>query len=174
MLEIEIKAKIDNPDIMRERIKSLGGHYAETRNETDYYYNHPSRDFRETGEAFRIRVDDNGACVTYKGPRLGGKTKTRVENETDVGDFHVMRDIIESLGFKESGVVCKNREYYKYENATLTIDSVKGVGDFIEIEMVGEDRSAIEPLVLDIAGKIGVKDFEKRSYLAMVLGEIDE
>lgn len=174
MLEIEVKSKIDNVALMKGKIISLGGHYVETRHETDHYFNHPSRDFRETGEAFRIRVDDDGAMVTYKGPKLGGMTKTRVERETGIDDFETMRQILDSLGFKPAGIVEKTREYYECADATLTLDSVKGLGDYIEIEMIGEDRALLEPSVLEIASSLGVSCFEKRSYLGMVLGVEDE
>jgi hypothetical protein len=39
--------------------------------------------------------------------------------------------------------------------------------------MIGEDRTLIEPRVLEIASSLGVTAFEKRSYLSMVLG-VDE
>jgi adenylate cyclase class IV len=42
MLEIEVKSKIDDIASMKEKIAALGGHYTETRHETDHYYNHPS------------------------------------------------------------------------------------------------------------------------------------
>lgn len=173
MLEIEVKSKIDDISSMKEKIAVLGGHYTETRHETDHYFNHPSRDFRETGEAFRIRVDDDGAMVTYKGPKLGGMTKTRMERETGVDDSETMRQILDSLGFRPAGIVEKTRCYYEYGDATLTLDSVKGLGDYIEIEMIGEDRTLLEPRVLEIASSLGITVFEKRSYLSMVLG-VDE
>jgi adenylate cyclase, class 2 len=173
MLEIEIKAYIADPDAMKELIVSGGGLLAGKTKETDYYYNHPSRDFAKTGEAFRVRVADDGARITYKGPKLGGRTKTRVERETGIDDAETVKKILEALGFIPVGVVSKKREYYQYEGATVTIDNVETLGHFIEIEMTGDSRDTIEPRVLAIAEKLHVDIFEQRSYLAMILGVHD-
>jgi adenylate cyclase class 2 len=173
MLEIEIKAHIADPDAMKKLIVSGGGLLTVKTKETDYYYNHPSRDFAKTGEAFRVRVTDDGAYITYKGPKLGGRTKTRVERETGIDDAEGVKEILEALEFIPVGVVSKKREYYTYEDATVTIDNVETLGYFVEIEMTGDLRETIEPRVLAIAEKLRVDVFEPRSYLAMILGVHD-
>src|SRR5439155_141896 len=49
--------------------------------ETDHYYNAPDRDFGRTDEALRLRRIADENCLTYKGPRHPGPTKTRTEIE---------------------------------------------------------------------------------------------
>ena len=78
-LEVEIKAYCDNIHEIRQGITSLGGESLGPRDETDIYYNHPERDFAETDEALRIRKVDKKYILTYKGPKIGTRSKTRVE-----------------------------------------------------------------------------------------------
>ncbi|HEY1406798.1 MAG TPA: class IV adenylate cyclase [Spirochaetota bacterium] len=173
ILEIELKAPVSGADEIREKILSIGGIFQKVQQETDYYYNHPSRDFAVTGEAFRIRVENGVSRLTYKGPKLGGIAKTRVERETDIGDSDIMKEILNSLGFVSSGVVSKKREYFALDDATVTIDMVADLGVYVEIEMIGDDRSRIEPKILAIADRLDLHTFESRSYLAMILGTVD-
>jgi adenylate cyclase class 2 len=169
MLEIEIKAKIDDPVILEKKVKESGAVYEKRESHVDIYFNHPSRNFAETDEAFRVRRVDGNTRVTYKGPKLGGAVKSRVERETSVGDFDVIRDIITMLGFRESGRVVKTRVVYSLGDAEICFDDVDGLGSFIEIEMTGTDREFLEEAVETLARKFGVSEYEKRSYLEMVL-----
>lgn len=169
LLEIEIKARIKSPDEIRGLILKEGGIFSEIENHEDIYFNHPSRDFAETDEAFRIRTVNTETFITYKGPKIGTAAKSRIEREVSVGDNETMRDIIVFLGFKESGRVVKRREVYTCGGLTLCIDRVDLLGDFIEIEKIGDDRASIEAEVLSFAAKLGINEFERRSYLEMVL-----
>jgi adenylate cyclase, class 2 len=172
-LEVEFKARIDSTEIMRKRILSIGGVFSEKREEADYYYNSPTRDFAVTGEALRVRVEDDIARITYKGALLGGRAKSRVEEETSVGEPETMKRILGSLGFIPVGVVKKSRSYFAVSDTTVTIDQVEGLGSFIEIEQIGENRELIEKQLLVIAEKLEIHEFEQRSYLALILGTGD-
>lgn len=165
--EIEIKCYCDSPDEIEMRIKSTGAEFVETRSESDIYFNHPSRDFAETDEAFRIRRVNNFCKITYKGPKVSKTTKARVEHETTVGDFDAIRNIILSLGFVESGVIEKERRIYSLGESEISIDDVKGLGLFVEIERIGELKEEIEKELFDTAAKLGLTKFERRSYLEL-------
>lgn len=169
MLEIEIKAKVSSHTEIENKILSMGGEFIQKIDEDDEYFNHPARDFRQTHEAFRIRKTGGGAAVTYKGPVLLGTAKTRVESETSVGDAGTIRDMLINLGFIPSGRVVKTRREFNVKGCTVTLDHIDSLGDFIEIERVGEDRETLEKEVLDLAGKFCITEFERRSYLELVL-----
>jgi adenylate cyclase class 2 len=173
MLEIEFKARIASPDRMKEKIESIGGVFSEKREETDFYYNSPVRDFAVTGEALRVRVENNAARITYKGARLGGRAKSRIEEETSVADPDTMKRILSALGFVPVGIVKKSRHYYSVSDLTVTIDLVEGLGSFVEIEKIGENSELVEKELLIIAEKLDIHEFEPRSYLALMLGTGD-
>ncbi len=166
-LEIEIKCYCDSPGEIESRIKSTGAEYVETRSESDVYFNHPARDFALTDEALRLRRVNDGCKITYKGPKLSKTTKARVEHETTAGDFDEIRNIILSLGFVESGVIEKERKIYSLGESEISIDDVKGLGVFVEIEIIGELKEEIEKELFDTAAKLGLTKFERRSYLEL-------
>jgi adenylate cyclase, class 2 len=170
VLEIEIKAKIDSIEEMERHILGFGAIFRGQSLEDDTYYNHPARDFRETHEALRVRASDTaGSCITYKGPVLPGRAKSRLEAETGIEDSAAFQKILTELGFRYSGRVKKTRRFYDYKGATVTLDQIDGVGAYIEIEKIGENKTLLEEEVINLAKELGIHSFEKRSYLELVL-----
>ena len=57
MLEVEIKVKISDPNLMRKKFDENNGVYKLSLDHEDTYFNMPkgSRDFRQTDEALRLR-----------------------------------------------------------------------------------------------------------------------
>ena len=167
ILEIEIKARCDDRDELIRRIESAGSVFLESREEVDIYYNHPSRNFAQTDEALRIRAV-NGLCrLTYKGPKVSGRSKARIEHETEVKDFSQLRSIIESLGFIVSGTVRKNRSLYALDGIEICVDDVDDLGTFAELEKKGLLGQGIEDELYELAAKLGLSRFERRSYLEL-------
>ncbi len=174
MIEIELKGYAD--DRIFERVRERFEFMRKERQE-DLYFQHPCRDFAETDEALRIRIKKfNGhfeAFLTYKGPKLDRISKTRREIEVPINDVDAYIDILHSLGFREVISVEKTREkYYVEKGITITLDEVEGLGKFIEIEeLAGGDVSIdqevenLKRLLLDL----GVRKFERRSYLELLL-----
>ncbi|MCD6373501.1 MAG: class IV adenylate cyclase [Thermococcus sp.] len=174
MIEVELKGYADSKifERVRENFKFLRKEYHE-----DTYYQHPCRDFSKTDEALRIRIRRfNGhfeAFMTYKGPKVDEVSKTREEIEVPISDpdEHVM--ILEKLGFKEVLVVSKVREkYYVEKGIVITLDTVEGLGDFVEIEAIVEDERLVPQTVEKLKAileELGVKRFERRSYLELML-----
>ena len=167
ILEVEIKAYCDNTSELRERLYSIGADYIETRNEQDIYFNHPSRDFGKTDEALRLRFV-NGKCkVTYKGPKVSSETKARIEHETGIENTEVFLNILDALGFTKSGEITKVRELYVLKDMEITLDSIEGLGDFVEIEKQCLMRKDAEVELFDTAARLGLSRFERRSYLEL-------
>lgn len=137
----------------------------------DTYYNSPVRDFSTTDEALRIRSVNRRSVLTYKGKKLDSVSKTRPEFETEV-DGDSARSILIALGFFESGVVSKRRELFSYRNMTIALDSVEGLGEFIEVEEQAdcniEERCDEIFSFLEGLG-IRKEDSIRTSYLEMVL-----
>jgi adenylate cyclase class 2 len=169
MLEVEIKAYCDDPAALRDRVTELGGTLEGSLIEEDSYFNHPSRDFATTDEAFRIRRTPEGSVVTYKGPKIGERSKTRYENEVALDDADAFAEILLRLGFRPVRAVKKRRELYALEGAHVCLDSVEGLGYFAEIEILSEDREEAEQKLFTLAERLGLARFERRSYLELLL-----
>jgi adenylate cyclase class 2 len=179
-LEIECKFQVADRDTLKNRILSLGGVFLQNEIHRDTYLRHPSRDFRVTDEALRIRELNGKPLITYKGPRLPGPVKIRPEIE-----LPLVHDTVESwlsiwqhLGFEIVARVSKIRSVYRISThdreLTITMDCVEGVGEYAEIERVVEEPSAIENAkndILELASNLGLGEIEKRSYLSLLLGQ---
>ena len=178
MIEVELKGYADDEvfDRVKGNFKFLRREYHE-----DTYFAHPCRDFKQTDEALRIRVRRfNGhfeAFLTYKGPKLDQRSKTRLELEVPITDPDEYERILNALGFKEVLTVSKVREKYYYDRKiVIALDEVEGLGKFIEVETLVEDETDVEEAVekiREIMEALGVRRFERRSYLELVLGGAD-
>jgi adenylate cyclase, class 2 len=178
--EIEVKFRVaDHADLQR-RLSKRGLSPEATVEHQDAYLAHPSRDFAQTGEAFRIRAEGILNRITYKGAKLGGPTKTREEIEVEFAEGSEAREQLgrafELLGFRPVAVVRKLRSEYHLEfqgrPMVVALDQAEGLGTFAEVETLAEtetDLPEAQKAVLELAGELGLVEVEPRSYLRMVL-----
>lgn len=175
MYEVECKLRADH-DAVRARLDELGGKRIETVTQIDTYYNAPDRDFAQTDEALRIREERAGEAsetfITYKGPLVDQESKTRTEAETAVADPESARAILSGLGYEPAATVEKERERYEFDSVTITLDSVDGLGEFVEGELEVETgiddarervKSVLRELGLDTGEQI------RTSYLGLLI-----
>lgn len=177
MYEVEVKVRADH-DAVREGLADVGAEPMETVEQVDTYFGHPVRDFAETDEALRIRREKTAdgpmvASVTYKGPLVDEASKTREERETVVEDGETMAEILDALGFVAVETVEKVRERFAVDGYTVTLDTVDGLGTFVEVETEAE-AEAVEPArdgALDLLRKLGLDPSEqiRTSYLGLLL-----
>ena len=176
MIEVEVKAKIEDFDIMRKKLDELGAIKIKTQSQEDLYFNSPIVDFAETDEALRIRTTltegEKNIFITYKGPKINKESKTREEIEMAIEDSVKAKKIFEHIGFKEVRAVRKNRDYYSYENFEISLDDVEGLEPYMEIEIAledGSDYSQAQASIFELFEKLGITDgFERTSYLELL------
>jgi adenylate cyclase, class 2 len=168
--EIEIKAYCDDLELVREKVRAMGASFKRESREVDSYFNHPARDFASTDEALRVRARDGTAVLTYKGPKLSERSKTRYEKETTVEDGEGLCEILEKLGFVRVETVVKNREIFLLDGIEVCLDRVERAGCFVELELQGAGIAAAEQKLFDLASRLGLERFERRSYLELILG----
>jgi adenylate cyclase class 2 len=184
MLEIEQKfADADFADL-EQKLAGWGIHYFEEHIEEDQYLAPPDRDFRITGEAFRIRKSGDTACLTYKGPKLPGEVKTRTELELPLPPGETMYDqylqLFRHLGYRPVAIVRKRRRQCTFERQGFTmsvcLDDVDKLGHYAEVEIIAEaeQRARAEETLLATAAALGLNKVERRSYLTMLLAHLGE
>ncbi len=146
MIEKEVKLRIKTSiDIVKRIIDENGFKFIDKSTETDIYFQHPCKDFRDSDEALRIRYrcSDLGRCtyrLTYKGPKkIVNGIKYRGEYEIEVNDIDNAIAILKSLGFRPVLSFSKIRYIYRDRDVEISIDNLCGVGMFMEIEG-NEDR----------------------------------
>ena len=167
MIEVEVKARA--PEDLAERIAALGATLLTVENHHDLYFNSPQRDLKESDEALRIRIKEEGARLTYKGPKLDQTTKSRLERTVKIDDPAQMEQILSALGFVLSAQVRKRRSKYSYEGVVLALDEVEGLGSFVEVEAEGNgDYEVQRQKVLSILSRLGLHESIRSSYLELM------
>ncbi len=167
MIEIEVKARADEKTL--QKILDLGAVFSGEANHKDIYFSSPLRDFKESDEALRIRIKEEGARLTYKGPKLDGATKSRREYTVKIDSPARMKDVLEALGFSPSAEVRKRRTKYTLGEVTFALDDVEGLGSFLEIEISGGDNwEAQREKVLSLLAQLGLGESIRKSYLELL------
>ena len=192
MLEIEIKVKIQNPDLIREKFEKIKGTYKFSFIHKDTYFNMPQglRDFKKTDEALRIRksVEYNKKkkqaqqkakyFITYKGKKLDKITKTRSEIEIEITNGNDLRELLKALGFREIFTVEKERELYEFNYKGQIIEALIDYipilkENFIEVEIVSESDDKLEESREILFNFLSLFDIKKedsitKSYLELI------
>lgn len=174
MYEVEIKVRADH-DRVRARLSELDAVPEGTVRQIDTYYDHPVREFAETDEALRIRRESaektDETRITYKGPLVEAESKTRTELETAVADGDTVADILVKLGFEAAATVEKTRERFRCDGYTITLDTVSGLGEFLEIETEAEVIEPAREGAIELLERLGLDadDQTRRSYLGLLI-----
>lgn len=186
MIEVEQKYRVDDVQGLLNRLDMHGAtETSEPEEHADTYYNHPSRDFAETNEAFRVRRINGAAWMTYKGSKMPGLVKARREIELRIGqsddDGLAFESALELLSFRRVATVKKRRRSFRINSddgfLTIAIDDVETLGGFAEIEMVVDDENRVggaRQSILSLATQLGLDQDEPRSYLTMLLQRFEQ
>lgn len=174
MIEVEVKARVDDPKSLERHIIGLGATPIGIDTQADTYFNASDRDFGNTDEALRIRVQDGTSFLTYKGPKLDKISKTRKELEVKIVDPKNMGHILTSLGFLPVMTVIKKRKNFRIGDLFISLDEVRDLGDYIEIESTLNDAKNFDEKVQSIfkfLEKLGIQRDStiRKSYLEMIL-----
>lgn len=176
MLEVEVKASVPDVETVRRLLRSLGAKRVLVERERDDYFRHPQRDFRRTDEALRLRFRDGSrreAELTYKGPKFDRQSKSRVELSVSA-DGPAAEALFGALGFRKHARVLKRREEWTVGRATVALDRVEGLGEFVEVERIVDARpgsrefAAARDECLRLLRALGLRGSERRSYLELL------
>ncbi|NQV26258.1 MAG: class IV adenylate cyclase [Rhodopirellula sp.] len=180
--EVEQKFRLEEPpEAVVARLLELGATEDGEVQQADRYFNHPVRDFATTDEALRIRSVGDQNWLTWKGPKIDQKTKTRREIETMLGDGAKTADeiaeVLTILGFHAVAIIRKVRKKFKLARNDwqfeFALDRVDDVGEFLEIELlVDKDRlKAAQQALKSLCDEVGLLEtsIERKSYLGMLL-----
>lgn len=176
--EVELKIQADH-DIVREHLEEMGASLDRTVHQTDTYYKSPFEDLLDGDEALRVRrqwpsgeeTDEKEDILIYKGPLMDSESKTRKELEAVVTDSAAMIAILEKMGFEEATIIDKEREFYSVNDYTIALDSVVGLGQFVEIEMVTSEIETARDGALELLRELGLNPEEqiRNSYVDLKL-----
>ncbi len=130
---IEIKAKLNNHRKIRETLKSKNANFKGKSHQIDTYFN------IRKGK-LKLREEKIGNSLIYydredkKGPRQSSVTLFKLPPKSSLKKL-----LTRALGILV--VVDKQREVYFIDNVEFHLDSIKDLGNFVEIEVTNEDSN---------------------------------
>lgn len=185
MIEVEVKLKINSVEDVISKLKELGFSEAEMLRETDTYFDNKEGAIRHSDRALRIREtynynSDNSCCqINFKDKKYDNKSMSRPEFETEVNDAESMIKIINGLGFfPVEPKVIKKRQILKSSSISACVDTVEGLGNFLELEIITDSEQDRETELKKIESVIsalgyGMADTTTTSYLSALQGLSD-
>jgi adenylate cyclase class 2 len=174
MLEVELKVKVPSLEPVREQLARKKARSGGKVHEHDIYYNAPHRDFGQSDEAVRVRYTNDHSVVTYKGPKIKKfGLKAREELNFAVESGETFETMLDRLGFTRTLEVNKWRETYTLGDASVSLDTVDGLGTYAEIEVITENEADNPTDRIDkIAKELGVEGEPiLESYLELLLAK---
>lgn len=151
MKEIELRAKIVDPDAVRAKLKHIGAKMLSRHKQLDYLLDWRDERFKRTDTLLRLRFEDDRTITTFKSPRTGA---SRDEFETDVTDYKELLNIFAAIGIGVRFKLEKERETWILGSAHIVIDRLPELGWWCEIEVSSESDIA------KISRQIGIEPNE--------------
>jgi adenylate cyclase, class 2 len=132
--EIEIKFRVDDLLALRRQLRRLGFRLVtKPTHEMNTLYDLAGLPLRGRGELLRLRRYGAEWLLTHKAKGKAGRHKTRVENETKVGDGRKMATILRALRFRPTFQYEKIRAEWSDGKVQVVVDETP-IGNFSEIE----------------------------------------
>ena len=155
MENIEIKARIEDPDQIRELVKELDHTFVGLDHQVDTY-------FKTTNGRFKLRESSLSGpyLIFYLRNNISGP-KSSVYQKLPVADAKGLKDLLKEMQGIHT-IIEKKREIYLYENVRIHLDEVKELGNFLEFEAVMDEKYSNKEVVTGkvkyLMEKLGVKN----------------
>ena len=125
-INVEVKARTNNASFIRDFLLKNGADFKGIDEQTDTYFDVPHGRLKLR----QGNIENN--LIFYNRPNQSGPKQSDFELVA-VEDANVLRDILtKAMGIKV--VVQKRREIYFIDNVKFHLDSLEGLGNFVEIE----------------------------------------
>lgn len=180
MIEVEIKLPIADLDTIKRKLLKMGFKETAVIEERDTYFDNRQGDIRANGEALRVRetkdylTGESRAQINFKGKKLDTCTMTREELETGVEDGEICRNILQVIGYAPADPeVFKDRTMMQKESITACLDNVRGLGGFLELEILADSEEEKDVALKRIENILNsleyqISDTVRMSYLSML------
>jgi adenylate cyclase class 2 len=151
--EIEIKVKIQDSREL-EKLLAKDGKFKFESKQMDQYYTPAHRDFmaqKPVEEWLRVRDEEGTYSINYKKFDYSNSSRANYceEYEIKVESAEELKKILQLLDFKLLTDVDKLRKCWDLGDYEIALDTVKNLGDFVEIEYKADSSSADPKKITD-------------------------
>lgn len=169
--EIEIKARIDYgkaESFLKENAKFKKKYFKK-----DIYFAKEQSD--NINEMLRLRKERGGYVFTAKTRKMVEKTEINDEREISVSrraSKNILSFIKEVLGYEEYVKKEKRGKAFIYKGVLVEISKVKGLGEFVELELLNSEKTQEEQIRLlkEVLSDLSLSesDIEEKPYVKML------
>ncbi len=169
LIEVERKRQLpDGGERLEGQLVELRWEAAGPVDEVDTYFSRPDVDYLETVECLRVRQRAESAEITYKpasDEATHDATHVISKPETNVvlgpGQAAAAERLLECIGMRLLVRLEKTRTVYRHpahREVVVAIDTVAGVGSFVEVEVLSADADEAAELVGQIETQLSLLD----------------
>lgn len=170
--EVERKFRVDDIAGVRALLNRLGAIPFTIGNaEIDVFFDMPDGRLEANNQFHTLRhmMPSDRVLWISKGPAKDQCVAM------DLSGFAKATQMLTSLGFVEQRRISKKRDIYFYDQFHVTLDDVMGLGTFVELAIMSDDKDALPQLraqVEQAAAKLELLRFpeENHSYREMLFG----
>lgn len=167
--EVELKARVKNPNIIRQRIKKIA-RFVKKVKKVDHYYTLEKNGYPT--KSLRIRNQGRFHLVNFKKrvSYLQG-IYTKKEVEFNLEDIQGFLAVLKEFGFRLWIIKHKESEVYKYKSASIELNNLRRLGWFVEVEILTTNNvSEARKNILTIFKLLGINknDIEKKGYTRLL------
>ena len=138
MKEIEIKILEINREEVEKKLSKIGAKKVFDGLVESWIFDFKDDSLKASKSFLRLRKQGEGTYLTFKKRISNEDAKIDDEHEVRVSDLEVMREIIDSLGFKEIDFYKKKRISYVLDDVHFELEKLEGeysfIPEFLEIE----------------------------------------
>lgn len=165
MRNLEIKAEYKNHNQLKKIMKEISARFVQKMHQVDTY-------FSVSNGRLKLREFDSkkSELIFYQRGEKGAKRWSDY-HFIEISDTKELKNLLNKL-FPIKVIVDKQRFLYMYKNARIHIDTVKGLGSFMEIEvLVKKGDIQAKELMQELLEflKIPQKSFIKNSYSDLLI-----
>ena len=187
-VEIEVKAWVDDEKGLKEKLDGAANYLGAYVKEDSYWQ--PSDNAEKYRGVFKsgIRIrkenwerpqieppNDNTSFikVCYKNKEVRNGIEVNDEREFDITNQAIFEDFLKNLGFEVDIYKTKQGWAWDYDGITVELSMVSGLGWFIELEILSENRDnfqSVQNSLITTLESIGIKksSIEGRYYTEML------
>lgn len=164
--EVEIKVIVKNYKGVVKKILRIGK-FVKERKQTDKYFTPLNDNYftkNPTTEYLRIRREAGKNHLNYSFCHFShdGSLSTTDEYEVVIEDPKIAEELLNKIGMRLRVTVSKIRKYFTIEGFEVTLDYIKELGYFLEIEAKSDfgGIKATKKACFDLLEKLGI-EYEK-------------
>jgi predicted adenylyl cyclase CyaB len=151
---VEIKARVKNPDSLLARAQELSDAPGELIRQEDTFF-HTSQGRLK----LRVLEPDRGQLVYYERADTSGPRRSYYVISETADPNSLQTVLAAALGVR--GVVHKERLLFQVGQTRVHLDSVEGLGTFMELEVVmrpGQEDAAGQAIAAELMRKLGIAE----------------